>query len=500
MKISLLRTQTLRCGANNENMKDKELEDARGKRSCVYNMWMWVWFPKLLKVLILIVNHGDDAPGKTRSNRRTTRHLKKVKGVTLIFKLKSYPDTQKIADVAAGTAVIGYNMEDLESLILTVEQAIGRSSFFDVRQLTISPHRWRFARKIQIEEEADFGRGKGQRKVGSFREAYAPKPMDTLEKTDDKQKDEAPEKIIVEDTHKQEEKDENAPADTKENPEKDDALQKRISSPCFIYLLILRTHRRHTYISTKFAVIVLLLIMKTKRKLLPKCGIVGRVGKMGVLGTGSYSLCDSQGGPTVVGNLGYYSPWKFNCCGKFRTYELLDGGVSHSAIGNRMNLTGVGTSGILENIYPPVSDNFLDAAGDSIMHDTNPFGRTEYSGSLLSQSRKRPLDSRLMIDVVDVIWGHVSVPVVSLTTDCATSAPKRLRVDSYHRRIDSSVPSQRLMSSEGCPTPLFGTSTGVNIPTAQISRSGTLQLCTALTSKNYINKRNIHVVDGNNMI
>ncbi|GKE24946.1 hypothetical protein Tco_1436458, partial [Tanacetum coccineum] len=235
--------------------------------------------------------------------------------------------------------------------------------------------------KIQIEEEADLGRGKGQRKVGSYREAYAPKPMDTLEKTDDKQKDEAPEKIIVEDTHKQEEKDENAPADTKENPEKDDALQKRISSPCFIYLLILRTHRRHTYISTKFAVIVLLLIMKTKRKLLPKCGIVGRVEKMCVLGTGSYSLCDSQGGPTVVGNLGYYSPWKFNCCGKFRTYELLDGGVSHSAIGNRMNLTGVGTSGILENIYPPVSDNFLDAAGDSIMHDTNPFGNSTAVGN-----------------------------------------------------------------------------------------------------------------------
>nr|GEW38755.1 protein chromatin remodeling 4 [Tanacetum cinerariifolium] len=34
--------------------------------------------------------------------------------------------------------------------------------------------------KIQIEEEAALGRGKGQRKVGSYREAYSPKPMDTL--------------------------------------------------------------------------------------------------------------------------------------------------------------------------------------------------------------------------------------------------------------------------------------------------------------------------------
>ncbi|GJY85266.1 retrotransposon protein, putative, ty1-copia subclass [Tanacetum coccineum] len=111
------------------NMKDKELEDARGKRSCVYNMWMWV------------------------------------------------ADTQKIADVAAGTAVIGYNMEDLESLILTVEQAIGRSSFFEVPSILYPSQ----VGKIQIEEEADLGRGKGQRKVGSYREAYAPKPMDTLE-------------------------------------------------------------------------------------------------------------------------------------------------------------------------------------------------------------------------------------------------------------------------------------------------------------------------------
>ncbi|GKB39927.1 hypothetical protein Tco_0884869, partial [Tanacetum coccineum] len=43
------------------------------------------------------------------------------------------------------------------------------------------------------------------------------------EKTDDTQKDEAPEKVIVEDSQKQEEKDENAPAETQENPEKDDA-------------------------------------------------------------------------------------------------------------------------------------------------------------------------------------------------------------------------------------------------------------------------------------
>ncbi|GKC63611.1 hypothetical protein Tco_1096209 [Tanacetum coccineum] len=45
-------------------------------------------------------------------------------------------------------------------------------------------------------------------------------------KSDDKQKDEAHEKIIVEDTQKQEEKDENAPAETKENPENDDAPTK----------------------------------------------------------------------------------------------------------------------------------------------------------------------------------------------------------------------------------------------------------------------------------
>ncbi|GJY89890.1 splicing factor U2af small subunit B-like protein [Tanacetum coccineum] len=44
------------------------------------------------------------------------------------------------------------------------------------------------------------------------------------EKTDDTQKDKAPEKIIVENSQKQEEKDENAPAETEENPEKDDAL------------------------------------------------------------------------------------------------------------------------------------------------------------------------------------------------------------------------------------------------------------------------------------
>ncbi|GKC12921.1 hypothetical protein Tco_1009703 [Tanacetum coccineum] len=86
-------------------------------------------------------------------------------------------DTKKIADVAAGTAVIGYNMEDLESLILTAEKAVGRSSFFEVPSILYPSQ----VGKIQIEEEAAFGRGKGQRKVGSYREAYAPKPMDTPE-------------------------------------------------------------------------------------------------------------------------------------------------------------------------------------------------------------------------------------------------------------------------------------------------------------------------------
>nr|GEU89032.1 abscisic aldehyde oxidase 3 [Tanacetum cinerariifolium] len=54
--------------------------------------------------------------------------LKKAKGVNLIFELK----VAQIVDVAAGNAIVGYNMEDLESFILTMEQAVGRSSFFEV--------------------------------------------------------------------------------------------------------------------------------------------------------------------------------------------------------------------------------------------------------------------------------------------------------------------------------------------------------------------------------
>nr|GEX73398.1 abscisic aldehyde oxidase 3 [Tanacetum cinerariifolium] len=93
---------------------------------------------------------------------------------------------------AKGNAIVGYNMEDLESFILTMEQAVGRSSFFEVPSIlypsqivwiTIDSDFWQG--KIQIGEEAALGRGKGQRKVGSYREAYAPKPMDTPEKMPD---------------------------------------------------------------------------------------------------------------------------------------------------------------------------------------------------------------------------------------------------------------------------------------------------------------------------
>ncbi|GKE40099.1 abscisic aldehyde oxidase 3, partial [Tanacetum coccineum] len=41
-------------------------------------------------------------------------------------------DTQKIADVVAGTAVIGYDTEHLGSPILTVKQEVKKSSFFQV--------------------------------------------------------------------------------------------------------------------------------------------------------------------------------------------------------------------------------------------------------------------------------------------------------------------------------------------------------------------------------
>nr|GEV86783.1 abscisic aldehyde oxidase 3 [Tanacetum cinerariifolium] len=130
-------------------------------------------------------------------------------------------DTQKIADVAAGTVVIGCNMEDLESPILTVEQAVKRSSFFEVPSILYPSQVGDFAkgmvevrwviglmeviddetaqdlqkkyyksgnvveeniwagflksdRKKQTEEEVALSWEKRQRKVVSYREAYAP--------------------------------------------------------------------------------------------------------------------------------------------------------------------------------------------------------------------------------------------------------------------------------------------------------------------------------------
>ncbi|WCJ33975.1 aldehyde oxidase 2 [Euphorbia peplus] len=44
-------------------------------------------------------------------------------------------DTQKHADVASDISVVDYDFEDLEPPILTVEEAVERSSFFEVPHL-----------------------------------------------------------------------------------------------------------------------------------------------------------------------------------------------------------------------------------------------------------------------------------------------------------------------------------------------------------------------------
>ncbi|KAJ1432170.1 CO dehydrogenase flavoprotein, C-terminal [Sesbania bispinosa] len=41
-------------------------------------------------------------------------------------------DTQKLADMAANSAIVDYDIENLEALILSVEDAVKRSSFFEV--------------------------------------------------------------------------------------------------------------------------------------------------------------------------------------------------------------------------------------------------------------------------------------------------------------------------------------------------------------------------------
>lgn len=49
-------------------------------------------------------------------------------------------DTQKMADIAAKTAAIDYEYENLELPILSVEEAVERSSFFEVPPFLYPQH------------------------------------------------------------------------------------------------------------------------------------------------------------------------------------------------------------------------------------------------------------------------------------------------------------------------------------------------------------------------
>ncbi|KVH90442.1 [2Fe-2S]-binding [Cynara cardunculus var. scolymus] len=73
-------------------------------------------------------------------------------------------DTQKNADVAADTAIVDYDIKDLEPPILTVEQAVEKSSFFEVPSFLYPSHIGDFSKGMA---EADHHIHSAEIKLGS---------------------------------------------------------------------------------------------------------------------------------------------------------------------------------------------------------------------------------------------------------------------------------------------------------------------------------------------
>nr|GEW57427.1 hypothetical protein [Tanacetum cinerariifolium] len=120
-------------------------------------------------------------------------------------------------------------------------------------------------------------------------------------------------------------------------------------------------------------------------------------------------------------------------------------------------------------INPPMDEMGIAGTGGSFSGSTH----RENSTVVGNGGHMKVLD-----DVAEVNGGQVSVHVVSLASNYATSASKRLRVDGHQRRRDSSLPSERPMSSEGCPSTLVSIGIAINIPTTWINHLGLLSECT----------------------
>ncbi|GKC18444.1 hypothetical protein Tco_1020594, partial [Tanacetum coccineum] len=227
--------------------------------------------------------------------------------------------------------------------------------------------------------------------------------------------------------------------------------------------------------------------LKTKRKLVPKCGVVGSVGQTSILDTRGSSSGDNQrGSSTVVGSMGQMG--------------VLDCGGSHSYGGVQMNQTGMNRMvlralGVLSQEVASkkiqilwemwdtwdywivgflIQISLVDPAGDSAMRNSDLIRRMECSGSSLCQARKRALDFRLITNSTKATRGHLSIHVVSATSSCAMSSSKRRRVDIYHHNGNSSSLGARPMSTNDRPSTPIRTSIPLNSSTGYIDRSGPL--------------------------
>nr|GEU70613.1 hypothetical protein [Tanacetum cinerariifolium] len=167
------------------------------------------------------------------------------------------------------------------------------------------------------------------------------------------------------------------------------------------------------------------------QKLVHKCRGIGDVGQTGILGIGASSSDSSQwGNSTDVGNMGQ---------------------------------SGAATKRIL-----------VDGVGDSVVRNSDLFKRMEHSFSSFGQPRKRILDSTFITGIVEPIRGHPYIPLLSITSDYATSSAKKLRANSHQHNGNSLSLSERLMHTNDRPTRPGGARIPVNDSTAHIHCSGPL--------------------------
>nr|GEU77301.1 hypothetical protein [Tanacetum cinerariifolium] len=138
-----------------------------------------------------------------------------------------------------------------------------------------------------------------------------------------------------------------------------------------------------------------------------------------------------------------------------------------------------GNSSIVEGLGHMVEthdalDSLVDGVGDFVLRNSDLFKRMEHSFSSFGQPQKRILDSTFITEIVELIGGHPSIPLLSTTSDYATSSAKKLRANSHQHNGNSLSLSERLMHTNDRPTRPGGARIPVNDSIAHIHCSGPL--------------------------